>query len=86
MALPGLLRSLDRHPATERLPEICQKPRYAQPSRHSTTQPSAAPLNCAVAWERKELRGFVNYPHIDGKDGIVARTESLRQAALLQRI
>jgi hypothetical protein len=28
----------------------------------------------------------VNYPHIDGKDGIVARTESLRQAALLQRI
>jgi hypothetical protein len=37
-------------------------------------------------WAREGPHGVVNRPRIDAKDGIVASTASMRQAALLQRI
>ena len=39
-------------------------------SRHPTTRPPTAPFTCAVAWAREVLRGIVNGPRIDGKDGV----------------
>jgi hypothetical protein len=39
-------------------------------SRRRTTQPSAAPLTRAVAWSREVLRGELNYPRIDGMQGV----------------
>src|SRR5215208_2922364 len=37
-------------------------------SRRPTTQPSAAPLSCAVAWVGEVAHGHVNHPHINGVD------------------
>ena len=39
-------------------------------SRSLTTQPSAAPATCSVAWVGKVAQGHVNRPRIDGKDGL----------------
>ena len=39
-------------------------------SRSLTTQPSAAPATCSVAWVGKVAQGHVNRPRIDGKDGV----------------
>jgi hypothetical protein len=35
-----------------------------------TTRPSTALLTCATVWAREVLRGIVNSPRIDGKDGV----------------
>jgi hypothetical protein len=39
-------------------------------SRRLTTQPSAAPSTCSVAWVGEAVHGVVKYPRIDGKDGV----------------
>jgi hypothetical protein len=39
-------------------------------SRRPTTQPLAAALTWAVVWSREVLRGLVNHPSINGKDGV----------------
>jgi hypothetical protein len=39
-------------------------------SRNPTPRSSAAPFTWAVVWPREVLRGGVNHPHIDGKDGV----------------
>jgi hypothetical protein len=41
-------------------------------SPRPTTQPSAAPLTCAVVWAREVLHFVVNHPRIDGKDGVAS--------------
>jgi hypothetical protein len=35
-----------------------------------TTQPSTAALTCAIVWAHEVVRGVVNLPRIDGKDGV----------------
>ena len=42
-------------------------------SRRPPAQLSAAPAACAVAWGHEVLRGDVNHPSIDGKDGSPVR-------------
>ena len=39
-------------------------------SRRLTTPPSTAPLTSVVVWAREVLRGVVNSPSINGKDGV----------------
>jgi hypothetical protein len=39
-------------------------------SRRPTTQPLAASLTCAVVWAREVLQGVVNYPSINGMQGV----------------
>jgi hypothetical protein len=39
-------------------------------SRRLTTRPSTAPLTSVVVWAREVLRGVVNYPHINGMQGV----------------
>jgi hypothetical protein len=39
-------------------------------SGRPTTQPSAAPFTCSVAWVGEVAHGDVNHPHINGKDGV----------------
>jgi hypothetical protein len=39
-------------------------------SPRPTIQPSAAPLTCAVMWAREAVDGVVNYPSIDGMQGV----------------
>jgi hypothetical protein len=41
-------------------------------SRRLTTPPSTAPLTSVVVWAREVLRGVVNSPSINGKDGVAA--------------
>jgi hypothetical protein len=43
-------------------------------SRRPTTQPSTAPLTCAIVWAHEVVRGVVNLPRIDGKDGVAGST------------
>jgi hypothetical protein len=63
---PGEDAKASVHVRLQAVPEICQKLRYTTSRRH-TTQPSAAPLTCAVMWAREVVRGVVNLPRIDGK-------------------
>jgi hypothetical protein len=39
-------------------------------SRRPTTQPSAAPFTCSVAWVGEAAHGDVNHPHINGMQGV----------------
>ena len=39
-------------------------------SRRLTTQPSAAPFTCSVAWVGEAAHGDVNHPHINGMQGV----------------
>jgi hypothetical protein len=50
------------------------------PSRRPLAQSSAPPFTWAVVWSSEALTGGVNPRRIDGKDGIAAPTESMRQA------
>jgi hypothetical protein len=40
------------------------------PSRRPLAQSSAPPFTWAVVWAREVLRGVVNYPHINGMQGV----------------
>src|SRR4029453_14753577 len=39
-------------------------------SRRRTSRFSTAPFTWAIVWPREVVDGGVNYPHIDGKDGV----------------
>jgi hypothetical protein len=62
---PAFVPQITRGPC-QRLPETALR----ATSRRRTTQPSAAPLTRAVAWSREVLRGELNYPRIDGMQGV----------------
>jgi hypothetical protein len=47
-------------------------------SRRPTTQPSAAPFTCSVAWVDEVVHGDVNHPHINGM-------QAVRGSSLLSR-
>src|SRR5215207_3109589 len=53
-------------PLARNLPETAL---YAA-SRRPTTQPTAAPYTCSVAWVGEALHGDVNHPHINGMQGV----------------
>jgi hypothetical protein len=48
-------------------------------SRRLTTRPSTAPLTSAVVWAREVLRGVMNSPSINGKDGVAGRRRGPQQ-------
>src|SRR4029453_96617 len=39
-------------------------------SPHPTTRSPAAPFTCSVAWVSEAVRGDVNPPHINGREGV----------------
>jgi hypothetical protein len=62
------VRATDDHaePLARDLPETALR----ATSRRLTSPLSTAPLTWAVVWSREVLRGVVNSPRIDGKDGV----------------
>jgi hypothetical protein len=63
--IPGVLVNPGRFIARD-LPETV----LCATSRRLTTQPSAAPFTCSVAWVGEVVHGDVKYPSINGMQGV----------------
>jgi hypothetical protein len=55
------------------LPETAQRVASRRPTANLWT----ATLTCAAVWAREVLRGLVNHPSINGKDGIAALSKGI---------
>jgi hypothetical protein len=52
--------------------------------RLTTTQPSAAPFTCSVAWVDEVVHGDVNYPSINGMQGVRGSIRGLKSLSRIE--
>ena len=78
---PAFVPSTARRGSCQRFARNCAPHNLTSP----TTQPSAAPFTCSVAWVDEVVHGDVNYPHINGSKGSGVKSPQLHQAQRIGR-